>query len=209
LTLETKTISEPSRRQGWWGVAFVVVLLVEVVMVSLPTSKMSGDRIKAFYEAHRQIIIVQQIIGALALVPFFAFVIALDRRAGAAGARWVQWLLPAGVLFAACVIATIVPPLALALLPGPSPDVAHTWTLVEDLADTALFASMALFSLAAAAQEVSWVRALGFAVAALTLLRAVLNPLGITALDIVAPIAFLAFVLVLTIRILVARPRQA
>ena len=98
----THTISAPSRRQGWWGVAFVVVLLVEVVMVSLPTSDKSGDRIKAFYEAHRQIIIAQQIIGALALVPFLAFVIALDRRARAAGARWVQWLIPAGMLLAAC-----------------------------------------------------------------------------------------------------------
>ena len=82
-----------------------MVLLVEVVMVSLPTSDMSGDRIKAFYEAHRQIIIAQQIIGALALVPFLAFVIALDRRARAAGARWVQWLIPAGVLLAACEVA--------------------------------------------------------------------------------------------------------
>ena len=205
----TPTISAPSRRQGWWGVAFVVVLLVEVVMVSLPTSDKSGDRIKAFYEAHRQIIIAQQIIGALALVPFLAFVIALDRRARAAGARWVQWLIPAGVLPAACEVATNLPPLALALLPSLSLDMAHTWTLVEDLADAALFASIALFSLAAAAQEANWVRALGFAVAVLTLLRAILSLLGITALDIVAPIAFLAFVIVLSISILIARPRRA
>ena len=43
----------------------------------------------------------------------------------------------------------------------------------------------------------------GLLVAAVTLVRAVASPLGVSALDAVAPVAFLAFLLVLSVRMLV------
>src|SRR5439155_559514 len=77
-------------------------------------------------------------------------------------------------------LATNLPPLALAALPAPSPATAHTLTLVTDLADVALFVAIAVFALVAALAEPSWVRVAGLAVAAVTLVRAVASPLGVT-----------------------------
>jgi hypothetical protein len=90
----------------------VVGLLVVSAMVSLPTAAQSGERITAFYEAHRQVIIVQQVAGALLLVPFLGFAVALDRRARAHSEGGTRWLLLAGLVFAAAEVATNLPPLA-------------------------------------------------------------------------------------------------
>ena len=196
-------------RGGWWGVAFVVGLFVVGAMASLPTAAQSGERIMAFYAAHRPVIIAQQVVGALLLVPLLGFALALDRRARVRRAGHVRWLILAGLLLGAAQVATNLPPLALAALADPSPATAHTLTLVEDLADAALFVAIAVFAIIAALAEPLWVRLVGLAVAAVTLVRAVASPLGVTALDIAAPFAFLAFVLMLSVRLLVSdRARQ-
>lgn len=196
-----------SRRDGWWGVAFVVGLLVVAAMVSLPTAAWSGDRIKAFYAAHRQVIIVQQIAGAFLLVPFLRFALGLDRRSRAEHGWSTRWVLLAGFLFAIAELATNLPPLVLALFDS-APGTAHALTLVEDLADAALFASIAIFSLLVALLEPLWIRVAGMVVSGLTLVRAVASPLGVTGLDAVAPIAFLAFVLTVSVRMLVTAPHR-
>jgi cell division protein FtsW (lipid II flippase) len=180
----------------------VLGLLVVGTMVSLPTAAQSGERIKAFYDANRQVVVVQQLLGVLLLVPFLGFAAALDRRGRAQSGGRARWLLRAGLLFAAAELATNLPPLALAAMSDPSPATAHTLTLAEDLADAALFVSIAFFSLVAALAEPSWVRIVGLVVAALTLVRAFASPLGVTALDAAAPVAFLAFALVLSVRVL-------
>src|ERR1700730_16343975 len=76
-----------TRRGGWWGIAFVLAIVVVVAGVSLPTAASSGEHIRAFYAAHAQLIIVQQILEILALVLFVGFVVALQRRLG--GGRWL------------------------------------------------------------------------------------------------------------------------
>jgi hypothetical protein len=191
------------RSGGWWGMAFVLGLFVESVMVSLPTAAQSGERITAFYDAHRQVIVVQQVVGILLLVPWLGFALTLDRRARAQRRASARWLLPVGLGLAAAELATNLLPLALAALADPSSATAHTLTRAEDLADAALFASIAVFASVAALAEPSWVRIVGLIAAALTLVRAFASPLGVTALDAAAPLAFLAFVLVLSVRILV------
>src|SRR3984893_5551918 len=106
-------------------------------------------------------------------------------------------------------VGTNVPPLILAIS-NPSAQTAHTLTVVEDLADATLFASIALFAIAVALKTSSWLRALSLIVGVLTLTRAVAGPLGVTILDTVAPIAFLALVLAVSIHMLITRPgRQA
>ncbi|HEY4868172.1 MAG TPA: hypothetical protein VIK45_21975 [Candidatus Dormibacteraeota bacterium] len=193
-----------TRRGGWWGIAFVLAIAVVAGAVSLPTAKSSGDYIRAFYAAHAQLIIVQQILEILALVLFVGFVVALQRRLG--GGRW---LLAAAALVVAAEVGTNVPPLILAIS-NPSAQTAHTLTVVEDLADATLFASIALFAIAVALKTSSWLRALSLIVGVLTLTRAVAGPLGVTILDTVAPIAFLALVLAVSIHMLITRPgRQA
>src|SRR2546423_774318 len=132
-------------RGGWWGVAFAAGLLVVGAMASLPTAAQSGARIAAFYAAHRQVIIAQQVAGALLLVPLLGFAVALDRRARAR--RWgrTRWLLLAGLVLGAAELAANPPPLALAPLPRPPPATAHTLTLVAGLEDVGPFVAIAAF----------------------------------------------------------------
>src|SRR5207237_181221 len=193
---ETKLMesSTTSRRAGWWGIAFVVTLFVAGAMVSLPTGRQTGRAIAAFYAAHTGVILVQQVLGVVTLAFFLAFALAL-------GARRRRWLLVGTVLLAISELVTNIVPVILALT-NPGPDGAHAWTVIEDLADEALFISIAVFSVAAAINEVSWVRLAGLVVAAISLLRVVLTLFGVAALDALAPIAFLILVLILSVRML-------
>src|SRR5439155_22068543 len=146
------------RKGAWWGVAFVILLLVSAAMVSLPTAAEPGDRIAAFYAAHQQVIVWQQIVGTLALVPFLAFAAALSRWARIDGRR-NRWLMPAAGLVALATVATSLVAAAMALMPDLSPALAHQLTVIEDLADSVLFASLAGFVLAASTGAPVWVRA--------------------------------------------------
>src|SRR5437867_2935109 len=186
------------RRGGWWGVAFIVTLAVSAGMVSLPTSTQSGALIAGFYRAHAAVILVQQVLGVLSLVFFLAFA-----RALGAGRR--RWLLVGTVLVAISELATNVLPVVLALS-NPMPDGAYALTVAEDLADAALFASVAVFSVAATIDQVAWVQVTGLVVAALAVIRAAATPFAITALDLVAPLAFIALILILSVRLLIGKP---
>jgi membrane protease YdiL (CAAX protease family) len=187
----------------WWGVVFALGLLVVGGMVSLPTAAQTGEDINAFYSAHRQIIIAQQIAGVLLLVPFLAFARILDRRSRGQTAGRRGWLWFAALTLAAAEMATNVLALALATSPDLSPATAHAIALAGDVADAALFAAIAFFSLMTAPAERFWVRGLAVLVATLTLIRAFASPMGVTYLDAVAPIAFLGYILLLSARMIV------
>ena len=189
------------RKGAWWGVAFVILLFVSAAMVSLPTAAEPGDRIAAFYNAHQQVIVWQQIVGTLALLPFLAFAAALSRWARMDGRR-NRWLMPAAGLVALTTVATSLVPLAMAFMPDLSPDLSHQLTIFEDLADSVLFASLAGFVLATSTGAPVWVRALAVLVAIASLARAVLSPFGVTVLDVAAPPAVLAFLLLMSGRLL-------
>src|SRR2546421_4308972 len=196
---ETKMMESSTtiRRGGWWGIAFVVTLFVAAAMVSLPTARQSGRAIAAFYAAHTGVILVQQVLGVVTLAFFLAFALAL-------GARRRRWLLLGTVLLAISELVTNIVPVILALT-NFGPDGAHTWTVIEDLADEALFISIAVFSVAATIDEVGWVRVAGLVVAAIALLRFALTLFGVAALDALAPIAFLILILIVSVRILRGR----
>ena len=187
-----------SRRGGWWGVAFVVTLAVSAGMVSLPTSAQSGAQIAGFYRAHGSVILLQQLLGVLSVVFFLLFAVAL-------GASRRRWLLVGTVLVVITELATNVLPVVLALS-NPTPDGAYALTVAEDLADAALFASVAVFSVAATIDQVAWVQVTGLVVAALAVIRAAATPFAITALDVVAPLAFIALILILSVRLLIGKP---
>jgi hypothetical protein len=189
------------RKGAGWGVAFVILLFVSAAMVSLPTAADGGDRIAAFYAAHQLVIVWQQIVGILALLPFLAFAAALSRWARLDGRR-NRWLMPAAGLVALATAATSLVAVAMALMADLSPDIAHQLTVVEDLADSVLFASLAGFVLATSTGAPVWVRALAVLVAIASLARAVLSPFGVTVLDVAAPLAVLAFVVLLSGRLL-------
>ena len=177
------------RAAGVWGIAFVVLLVVSAAIVSLPTASESSDRIASFYKAHGQLIVIQQVLGAIALVPLTAFILSL---------RSNRWLRPALVVFAAVELVTNVVPLVILA----AADRATSLTLVEDLADSALFAAIAVLVVAATLAEPVWLRAVAVLVAGTCALRAILAPLGVSALDALAPLAFVALILLLSIRVL-------
>ena len=179
--------SVTSRRVGWWGVAFVATLFVGAAMVSVPTATQGGREIQAFYVAHAGVIVVQQVLGVVAL-----------------GARRRRFLLAGTVLLAVTELATNILPAILAVA-NLEPDGAHGLTVLEDLADAALSISIGVFAIAATIDQVGWVRAVGGLVAALSLLRGVMTPLGVRALDVLAPVSFLALVLILSFRLLMGR----
>ena len=189
------------RKGAWWGVAFVILLFVSAAMVSLPTAAEPGNRIAAFYKAHQQVIVWQQIVGTLALLPFLAFAAALSRWARMDGRR-NRWLMPAAGLVVLATVATSLVAGAMALMPDLSPALAHQLTVIEDLADSVLFASLAGFVLATSTGAPVWVRALAVLVAIASLARAVLSPFGVTVLDVAAPPAVLAFLLLMSGRLL-------
>src|SRR2546426_2826342 len=198
---ETKlmTSSTTGRRGGWWGVAFVVTLFVAGAMVSLPTAKQGGRTIEAFYAAHTGVILAQQVLGVVTLAFFLAFALAL-------GARRRRWLLVGTVLLAIAELVTDIVPIVLALTSA-GPDGDHAWTVIEDLADEALFISIAVFSVAATVAEVGGVRAAGLMVAAISLLRVVLTLFSVSALDVLAPVGFLILILILSVRSLMGRSK--
>ena len=172
---------------------FVVLLLVSAAMVSLPTAAETGDRIAAFYSAHGQLIVLQQIVGVVALAVFIAFGLSLPPN---------RWLRPALWAFVVTELVTNLVPLVIAAT-NPTAATTHSLTFVEDLADAAFFISIALFISAATLAEPAWLRLAGYVVAAACVIRAVASPFGVTALDQIAPLAFVAFVLVLSIKLLV------
>jgi hypothetical protein len=192
--------SMTSRRGGWWGIALVVALFLAGAMVSLPSARRTGRAIAAFYEAHTGVILVQQFLGVVTVALFVAFALEL-------GARRHRWLLVGTALLAISELVTNIVPVTLALT-NPGPDGAHAWTVIEDLADEALFISIAVFSVAATVEEVGWVRLAGLMAAAISLLRVVLTPFDVAALDAAAPIAFLILILILSVRIFMEPSRR-
>ncbi len=82
-------------------------------------------------------------------------------------------------------------------------------TVAEDIADSALFIAIAVFVAAATMTQPVWLRVAAYVVAAACTVRALGSPLGFTALDVVAPLAFVAFVIVLSVKSLVRRQSAA
>ena len=172
---------------GWWGTAFVVLLFVSAAMASLPTSADSDAAITAFYRDHASVVVLQQVVGALALAPFVLFALSLEPN---------RWLRPAVFLFVAVELVTNVVPLVIVV----ARDTARPLTLVEDIADAALFLAVALFVAVATLRQPLWLRLTAYLVAALCVIRALASPLHADFLDLVAPLAFIAFVLLMSIR---------
>jgi len=115
-----------------------------------------------------------------------------------------------GVLVGLASIATAVPPLLLALASAPSDATAHALTRAADLTDVVLFSAIALFCLELARDAtIGWLKGAALAVVALSVVRAVLGVAEVPALDVVAPLAFLALVLAVSIEVLRGRLNPA
>ena len=181
------------RAAGVWGIVFVLLLFVSAAMVSVPTATMGGDKIVAFYTAHASVIVLQQVLGLVAVAAFVAFGLSLPRN---------RWLVPAVAAVVVIELVTNVVPL-LILASGSSADTALTLTRVEDDADAILSIAIAAFVAAASMGQPIWLRLVAYVVAAANVARGVADPLGITVLDAVAPLLFIAFVLAFSVKLIV------
>src|SRR5262245_15412885 len=169
------------------GIVLAVLLFASASLASLPTSADSEATIKAFYSDNATVIVVQQVIGAIALIPLALFALSLKPN---------RFLRPALVLFVAVELVTNVVPLLILATPDP----AQALTRIEDIADQALFLAVALFVVAATWNEPLWLRVVSYVVAPVAVLHAV----GVPYLGLAAPLFFIAFVLVLSVRGIVA-----
>ena len=174
------------RAAGGWGIAFVVLLLVSSALASLPTAADSAAAIAAFYRDHASIVVVQQVVGVVALVPLVLFGISLPPN---------RWLKPALFLLVGVELVTQIVPLLILASPGS----AQALTSVEDLADAVLFVTVALFVLAATLGQPRWMRVGAYVVAAACLLRAV----GVSVFALAAPLLFLALIVIMCVWMLV------
>jgi len=191
------------RRDGWWGIAFLILLLLQASMVSVPTAEDSAEHVKALYGAHGALIVIAQAIGALALFPLVMFARALDRRARASGGAGRGWIMPAAVFVVVAEIVTNAVPVVIVAMSSASPAAAHTLTKIEDVADAILFVALAIFTVAVARHQARWFVAVGWASAGLMLVHAALTLVDVSALQAVAPLTFVVFVLLVSILMLV------
>src|SRR5436190_5870500 len=102
-----------NRNGGWWGLTFVIGLFMVGALGSVPTAAESGESIKAFYAANWLTVIIQQVLGALLVVPLLAFAFAVQRRARARSGSDTRWLLMTACAVAVAELATNVLPLAI------------------------------------------------------------------------------------------------
>jgi hypothetical protein len=168
-------------------------------MASVPGGSDSVATVRAFYVGNAQVVVVAQLIGLAAAAVFAVHARAL---AGVLSPSVSTRLRRAGFLVAASAGLTALPVLALTAVVASAPDRAIAGLArASDLTDIVLFASVSLFAaVAARASGPSWVGVLAGTVALLALARSVLLASGSAALVLVAPVAFIALVAVLSIR---------
>jgi len=172
-------------------------------MVSVPTAEDPAGYVTSFYTAHGTVIVIAQAIGALALIPLVMFARALDRRTRASAAAERSWIMPAAVIVVIAEIVTNAVPVVIVTMSDATAASVHTLSKVEDVADAVLFVALALFVVAVARGQVRWLVAVGWASAGLMLVHAAVSLFGVSALEAVAPLSFVMFLLLLSIRMLV------
>jgi hypothetical protein len=184
------------RTAGWWGLGFVVLLLLSAGMVTVPGRGATVQAARGFYRDHLGIIVVAQVMGLMAAAAFVLFAVGLQRQD-----RGRPLLRYAGVAVAAASVVTAVPVLWLCMPASTVTPAMLTGLLVaSDIADVVLFLAIAI------AARGQWTKALALAVALLSIVRAVLLVTGSGLLEVAAPVAFLVLVLVVSVATLTGRP---
>ena len=191
------------RAAGGWGWAFVVLLLLSAGMASVPGGQDPTGTVRDFYVQHAGVVVVAQVVGLLAAAAFVPFALTLRRTA----VRRKGALVAAGLGVAAAAALTAVPVLWLTAVAGNGADgLVHALAVASDLTDVLLFATIALWATAVLlAGQPLWFNTLAGAVGLLALARALLLLVGSELLELVAPLAFVSLVGVLSTLILLHR----
>lgn len=201
------TASGASRVAGVWGWTFTLLLLISAGMASVPGGTDAVSEVRAFYTAHAGVVITAQAVSLAASAAFAMFALTLRQRASRLR-RGLGRLEVAGLAVAVASVLTVVPPLWLTVVADSASSTAvHRLAVASDLVDVVLFLTIGAFAgvLAAAASAV-WFRVLSALVAVLATARAVSLLLGSEWWELVAPLAFIALVVVTSTLLLLRRP---
>jgi hypothetical protein len=188
------------RRSGAvFGFAFIVVLFLSAAAVSLPEPAASGSRIVHFYSQHGGVVVVTQLF-ALCTVPLLVlFAVRLrdiDRPSGTA-------LFPVAAVGALPAVAA----LGLAMIADPQhSSSAHAVNIASGIADDLLFLIVSGFAAIVSTPRAAyrpWLRGIALVAVVICLVRGVLGFAQVQGpFDITAPLAFLALIAALSIRML-------
>ncbi len=189
------------RRFGLLGVACALLALAGGALV-LPAGGRPATEVADFYAAHRAAVLLTRAALAVAAAVFFAYASGLGGYAvrGATSRTWTGIRVAAAMLTAAAWLA-LVPPLVLTGIArsGQGSAWVHRWTRGSDLAEALLFLAIAFWCFMVTVESrrlPRGLRALAALAAVAALLRAGLGVGAIpSALDALAPLAFLAVVL--------------
>jgi hypothetical protein len=188
-------------RQGWWGIAFVLLNLICQGALALPETTHTTSFIAAYYKAHRAALTLTQL-GELSItVLIWRWVLALGASQHEQGIRqklgWCSWAIIGSSHL------TTAPVLALTWLPDQSEHLTRglaTWT---DVSDVVLFVVVASVGLICTGTSFpGWMRISGLILTLLSIGRVALYFVHSKALDNWAALAFMAFIVATSIRLL-------
>ena len=194
-----------SRAAGGWGWAFTMLLLISAGMASVPGGSDADSTVREFYTAHAGVVITAQVISLVASATFVLFTLTLRRGSERRGLGRLE---AAGLAVAAASVLTVVPPLSLTVVAdsASSSDV-HRLAVASDLVDVVLFLTIGAFGgVLAATAPATWFKAVSAVVTFMAVTRAVELLLGSDLLQLAAPLAFIALVVVVSTLVLLRRP---
>lgn len=184
---------------GWWGVAFVVLLLVAQAAVSLPRTTHSDAFIAAYYADHRAVIAVDQVVQLFCSYLLWLWLgafVATSARATRMSSAGQGRIRVAGSAVVAASVLTCGAVLVLALVPSLGDRAVRLLADATDWTDVLLFLTIAVLGLACAqAGHPTWLRASSALLALVAAAHALASVLGSTVLGVLAPLTFLVFVL--------------
>jgi hypothetical protein len=196
------------RAAGVSGLVFVVLLLIGAGMATVPGAEATTSAVRTFYEQHRGVVVVAQLVELVATVPLLVFTMGLARSTLVTAPRQVA---RAGIGIALAAVATAVPPLVLCVVAGSvSAASIDALALLSDMVDVLLFLTIAVFSGMCARHWLGapWARWAAMGVTLVCALRAGEIVLRGSELELVSPSAFVLFVIALSVCLL-RRDRQA
>jgi hypothetical protein len=191
------------RTSGWLGILFVVLLFLSAGMVTLPSSAQSREVTAAFYAANRWVIIIAQAFGLMAAPVIIAFALGVQNSMSSVhAADRIEAIGLAGILVGMVSLVTAVPVIVLSLTTYNLP----FWVRMTDMSDAILFLAIAAFCASAAVRgdhAPAWWRAVAALTGLFALVRSIAGFVQATSfLDPAAPLAFITFVLVTSIHLL-------
>ena len=195
--------SVTDRTAGWFGILFVVLLFLSAGMVTLPSSTQSPEVTAAFYATNRWVILIAQGLGLIAAPVFIAFAFGVQNSVSSVPAsdriEAIGW---AGILVGIVSLLTAVPVIVLSLTTYGL----TFWVQMTDQSDAILFLAIAAFCALAAVRgqyAPAWWRAVATLTGLFALVRSIAGFVGVTSfLDLAVPLAFVAFVLITGIYLL-------